>query len=277
MLVSLEGDESSGKTTWAYTAPLPIVGFAFDMGFERALFGSKYVELFEGLDIEVIRYDPTVVEPAPFTADITIFELPAPVQFSGTKVKGYSQLWGYFITRIAAGMTDPRIRSLVVDTMTSARRVRADAHLEELQAKARPDQPERVQLIQIEWGKPNDDIRNLYTTSQGVRRNLVAVHHLTDERKDGVDRDGKIVQGMLTGQRVMEGLNNTYRLVDVALRMEKVGASIKAKFQKCGYNLSLEGTALDNPNWNTLVDQILSFTPGKLMIDRSTVGEKGDK
>ena len=42
MLLSIEGDEACGKTTLAYSAPLPIVGFAYDMGIERAIKGGKY-------------------------------------------------------------------------------------------------------------------------------------------------------------------------------------------------------------------------------------------
>ncbi|KKK87943.1 hypothetical protein LCGC14_2748140, partial [marine sediment metagenome] len=47
MLLSIEGDEATGKTTLAYSAPLPIVGFAYDMGIERAIKGGKYEELFK--------------------------------------------------------------------------------------------------------------------------------------------------------------------------------------------------------------------------------------
>ncbi|KKL26304.1 hypothetical protein LCGC14_2396680, partial [marine sediment metagenome] len=52
MLLSIEGDEACGKTTLAYSAPLPIVGFAYDMGIERAIKGGKYEELFKDLSIE---------------------------------------------------------------------------------------------------------------------------------------------------------------------------------------------------------------------------------
>ncbi|KKL24352.1 hypothetical protein LCGC14_2416150, partial [marine sediment metagenome] len=58
MLLSIEGDEATGKTTLAYSAPLPIVGFAYDMGIERAIKGGKYEELFKGLDIEIVPYTP---------------------------------------------------------------------------------------------------------------------------------------------------------------------------------------------------------------------------
>jgi len=60
MLLSIEGEEACGKTTLAYSAPLPIVGFGFDMGIERAIKGGKYEELFAGLTINIIPYEKGV-------------------------------------------------------------------------------------------------------------------------------------------------------------------------------------------------------------------------
>lgn len=271
MLLSLEGPNATAKTTTAYTAPLPIRGFAFDMGIERALYGAKHDELFKGLGIHIVQYDPGAVEvqPIPEGADIVIYELPAPIQLDNLMMAGMKDLWNYFIIRVGAALTDPTVRSIVVDTMTAARRIKADAFLEGIQAKPKQGEPPRVRLLQIEYGVPNDAIRDLYTTSQGVRKNLIATHHLTDERKDGVDKDGRIVLGMLTGNKVLEGLAKTHDLVDVALRMEKTDAhQIKGKFMKCGYNLSLEGTSVESPTWDSLMDQIESFTGDRLKLER---------
>lgn len=268
MNISLEGDEASTKTTFGFTAPKKVVHFAFDMGWERALYGSKHDELFKDYTVKIHQLDLDAPVPK-FEQDITIFELPTPVQLmGGSKVVGMKELWGYFIARAAAAMSDKGVRTIVVDTMTVARRVRADAHLQEIQSKG-GDNANRVQLIQIEYGRPNDDIKTLYTACQSTRKNLVATHHLTDERKDGVASDGKIVQGMLTGNRILEGLGQTYRFVDVAIRMEKTGGAISGKFLKCGYNLALEGTSMENPTWDKLVDQIEMFTGDRLGLEHS--------
>ena len=269
MLVSLEGPNSTGKTTFAYTAPRPIVGFAFDLGWKRAIYGAKHDELFSGLSIKVHEYDLSVVDPPKVENDITIYELPAPVQLDQIRMKGVRDQWSYFIIRFGAAVTNPEVRSLVVDTMSSARRIKADAFLESLQDNTKPGEKMRERLIQIEYGNPNDAIRDLYSTSQGTHKNLVATHHLQDERKDGIDKDGRIVQGMLTGNKVLEGLAKTHDLVDIALRMEEQKGQIKAQFLKCGYNLALKNTGLDNPTWNTLVGQIESFTGDRLGLERA--------
>ena len=262
MLISLEGENATGKTTLAYTAPLKIAGFAFDLGFERALFGAK-AALFEGLKVEIVRYAPDA-EPPPFEADITIFELPLPLQLDTIRLLGCTKLWNYFLVRYVAALQDEAVRTLVVDTATLARRIKADSYLEEMQKK----EPTRVQLIQVEWGRPNDATRDLFTTVESMKKNLIALHHLTDERKDTVDGKGMIVQGMLTGNKILEGFNQTYRFVDVALRMKKLNGQITADWKKCGYNLAIEGTVIKDPTWDKLVDIIEMSTGGGLQLDR---------
>ena len=282
MLLSIEGDEATGKTTLAYSAPLPIVGFAFDMGIERAIKGGKYEELFAGLDILIIPYDKTKthLDPAPWIGhDITIFELPSPIQLDSMRLRGNTDLWLYSINLMAAAFSDPAIATIVVDTMTVARRAKASSHLENLQLAAyntdgspRSDgqggflRP-REQLIQIEYGKINDAIRDIYTTGAGVKKNLIATHHLTDERKEGLDEKGQVIQ-MLTGKKILEGLAQTHRFVDVAILTTKENKQIKCELKKCGYNLDLEGTLLSNPTWDSIANLITMSLGDRIEIGR---------
>lgn len=282
MLLSIEGEEACGKTTLAYSAPLPIVGFAFDMGIERAIKGGKYEELFAGLNINIIPYnkEETHLEDKPWKDfDITIFELPNPIQLDSMRLIGNTKLWLYSINLMAAAFSDPRVSTIVVDTMTVARRTKASSHLEELQRAAYdangniivvpgkgPMRP-REQLIQIEYGKVNDAIRDIYTTGAGTKKNLVATHHLADERKEGLDKDGKVVQ-QLTGKKVLEGLGQTHRFVDIALLTTKENKAIKGTLLKCGYNLAQEGTVLANPTWDSLAELVSMGTVERIKLDR---------
>jgi len=293
MLLSIEGDEATGKTTLAYSAPMPIVGFAFDMGIERAIKGGKYEELFKDVSVEVIPYVKGVTyleADAPWKDfDITIFELPSPIQLDSMRLRGNNDLWLYSINLMAAAFTDPRIVTIVVDTMTIARRTKASAWLEHLQNAAYDQSGNpisdgrggflkpREQLIQIEYGKVNDAIRDIYTTGAGVKwgdgrpKNLIAVHHLTDERKEDLDKDGKVVQ-LLTGKRILEGLANTYRFVDIALLTTKENKKIKGELRKCGYNLDLEGAMLANPTWDSVATLVSMSLGGRIEIDRRNHG-----
>ncbi|KKK65326.1 hypothetical protein LCGC14_2975300, partial [marine sediment metagenome] len=97
--LSIEGDKATGKTTLAYSAPLPIVGFAYDMGIERAIKGGKYDELFKGVRINIVPYVKGVEQgPACWNdMDITIFELPNPIQLDAMRLRGNTDLWVYAI------------------------------------------------------------------------------------------------------------------------------------------------------------------------------------
>ena len=295
MLLSIEGDEATGKTTLAYSAPLPIVGFAYDMGIERAIKGGKYEELFAGLEIRVLPYRKGVTylengNPSWDGADITIFELPSPIQLDSMRLRGNTDLWLYSINLMAAAFSDPKIATVVVDTMTVARRAKASSHLEVLQNAAYDAAGNRIQgvhlreqLQQIEYGKINDAVRDIYTTGAGVKqsdgrpKNLIATHHLTDERKEALDKDGKVVQ-MLTGNKILEGLAQTHRFVDIAILTTKVdaidengkpaGKQIKGELKKCGYNLAMEGTVMANPTWDSVATLVAMGTGDRIEIDR---------
>ncbi len=287
MILSIEGDEATGKTTLAYSAPLPIVGYAFDMGIERAIKGGKYEELFAGLTINIVPYEKGVthLEDNPWTdQDITIFELPSPIQLDSMRLRGNTDLWLYAINLMGAAFSDPKIATIVVDTMTVARRSKASSHLEGLQSAAyAPDgsplpdgqggflRP-REQLIQIEYGKINDAIRDIYTTGAGVKKNLIATHHLTDERKEGLDEKGHVVQ-MLTGKKILEGLAQTHRFVDIAIRTLKENKGIKGELLKCGYNLGLEGTVMESPTWDSIASLVAMGTGDRIEIGRRNNGQ----
>ena len=279
MILSIEGDEATGKTTLAYSAPLSIVGFAFDMGIERAIKGGKYEELFKGLRISIVPYNKDANQddlPGLWQdTDITIFELPNPIQLDAMRLQGNTDLWVYAINLMGAAFSDPRVSTLVIDTMTVARRTKASSHLENLQRAAYnpqtgeriPNVPLREQLIQIEYGKINDAIRDIYTTGAGTKKNLVATHHLTDERKEGIDENGKVVQ-MLTGNKILEGLVQTHRFVDIAIRTIKENKEIKGELMKCGYNLAMEGVKLPNPTWDTIASAVSMGTGERIELDR---------
>lgn len=258
MIISIEGEEATGKTTLAYTQPTPIVGFQLDLGADRAIFGGMYDNYFAGKKIQIVPFQADK-EPVTWKGhDITVYELPAPVQLEGMRLFGCKELWSASIKLYAAALTDPTVASIVIDTMTLARRLRADAYLQELQEAAlKANKPIREKLLQIEYGRPNDSIRDVYTAGAGSRKNLAAVHHLTDERADRPTGKQGEIQNVATGNRILEGLGHTYRFVDVAVRCIKNGsAGITAEVKKCGYSLTLEGTRIDDPTWEKIVGMI---------------------
>jgi hypothetical protein len=267
MIVSLEGEEASGKTTFAYTAPLKVVGFSFDLGTRRALYGAK-AALFEGLKVEIIRYAPGAKPELGWANnDITVYEMPRPVQIDNIRITGCKELWAYFLQLFVMALKDPLVRSLAVDTMTLARRVRVDSHLEALQDATTQGQKMRERLLQIEYGNPNDATRDLYNACQALEKNLVATHHLTDEYVEERNAKGEKEQSK-TGRRLLEGLSGTYRCVDVALRVAVKDGEVMATVNKCGYNLDQLGATLKNPTWNSLANFIMMGLGDRIQIER---------
>lgn len=256
MIISLEGQEATGKSTFAYTAPLPIVAFSLDLGHERAIYGTQFMEHFAGLKIEVNPYSK--VPKSYKSNDITIYELPSPVQVDDKRLVGYMEQWEYFINIFADAMQDPNVSTVVVDTMTLLRKNKCDAYLQELQVGGKV----RKQLLQIEYGQPDGAIRALYTHAKSFGKNLVAVHHLRDHYASGVNRDGQI-ESMPDGTQEIDGVKDTLRYVDVSLRMTKTSGRLTSLIGKCGPNLAYEGNPVPDATWDRLVNMLETGWHGK--------------
>lgn len=253
MLLSLEGSESTGKSTLAYTAPLPIISFSLDLGHSRALYGTQFEKHFQNLSIEVVEYKKGVEAPRIEGKDILVYELPSPIQLDPDRLVGYMELWAYFIP-VYVEAIQKKGGTIIIDTMTLLTRYKREAYLQELQEKStgRP----RKQLMQLEYGHPDSAIRSLYTFAQSTKHNLVVVHHLRDHYVSQVGRDGA-VESVPDGTEEIDGIRDTFRYVDVALRNEKdKKGNLQSLFMKCGPNLAFEGTRVPNLTWNGLVDML---------------------
>lgn len=299
----------SGKSNLMYSAPTPSVFFAFDAGSVRSLYGSRW-KLFEQCDIEVVPYPQPGIDwgkvlqpgekiPAELVnwwtrspKAITIYQLPTPLQ-TGLRPVGITVLWTYFSKLVNAAIAEPLIRSVGIDTATIMRKVAADHYLETLPAT-------RVQLIAIEWGKPNDLIRSIYSTVQGfneaysqiegMQKHFIITHHMSEEYMDVINpktqEKESIVRIGQDGKPVMrmEGLSNTDRFIDVSVKMEKSMERVvdavtgqptmqnvfRTYFLKCGYDGSLEGTNMVSGSWDDLVDYI-----GKNVHPKGRVEKRG--
>lgn len=250
MIISIEGEEATTKSTFGLSGPLPLVNFSFDLGYDRALYGFMYNELFEGKNIVIEKYtkaDPVFHD----DVDIVIYELPQPVQMSQEKLAGFAELWDYFTKAFVHYGLDNRTRTLVVDTMTLARRIKCDAYLQELQESGKA----RKQLQQMEYGHPNDEIRRLYQFAKSSDKNLIAVHHLGDQYLPQLNRDG-VIESQATGARILEGLKDTYKFVDVALRVENKAGKVTGKMSKCASNLGMVDTPIVFPVWDKIMERI---------------------
>lgn len=278
MIISLEGETSTWKSSFIYSAPPPIVCFAFDAGAARALDGANW-KMFKDLDKEVLTTfeGPDAVQwhkdkwHRNGGKNITIYYLPDPIQ-TGLKVAGMTELWQKFTGLAVLSLMDMEVATTAVDTMTLARRAAINSHLQHVQIAT----PSRVQLLQVEYGKPNDQVRSVYGTAQnqvevanarGVQKHFIVTHHMQDKRVQKGTESHVVTDIMGNPVREFEGLTNSYRFVDLAVEMKKVQfddpfvpgkklTTVVGKINKCGYDLSLEGTEVLNPTWDTLITKV---------------------
>lgn len=256
MLLSIEALEKSGKSALAYTAPRPIVGFSFDMGSRRALYGTKF-EYFK--DLKIVITDDYKTD---FRGnDITIYEKPIPIQLNTNQVTGCVALLNEFQSKLSEAGQNKDVKSIIIDTTTLARRLAADAHLESL--------GNRVQLTEIEWAKPNDATRSWWNFCQAMGKNMVGTHHLSEEYQSRINSDGK-KESSPTGNMVLEGYKKTHQAVDVAIRLStSVTKGVwmpTATILNCGPNQGLIGTKIDDPDWNKIVGLIEMSLGGRIKL-----------
>ena len=269
MLLSIEGEEKSGKTTLAYTAPLPIVGFSFALGTDRAINGTKYDEWFKGLKIERVPYDAGTWG----GNDITVYDLPWPIQLNPNLSSGFRELWSYFIKLYVKAVMDKAVSTIVIDTMTICRRVAVAAYLQGLQEdNIAKGERTRKQLLPKEYGHPNDNIRSVYDAAKTMDKDLVALHHLTDEYKPFLKANGEMDE-MITGNRILEGLAGTYRTISTAVRSERVGTKFTTKIVLCGDSPSIEGMVIQDCSWDKVAELISGSLSGRIQIQRR--GQEG--
>lgn len=305
MILSLEGQAGSGKSNLLYTSPLPMVVFAFDFGATRALFGSRHT-LFRGIDIQFIEYPPTLhlMDLAGATKfwkrnngwAITVYLMTPGIQV-GTKVTGMAEMFNSFTALYNRAKEDPEIISIGIDTATVMRRIANSAHLQNVQRQ----NPDRVNLIQIEYGRPNEQVRSTYQDIQNIiemsmvrsfsddtpQKHLIITHHLEkvyvkkmNSKNEEVSVEVTDIQGRPIWQ--LEGLSETMRYVDVGLRLEprmfdvfgqpgKKAMGVEATFIKCGYDLSRTGEKIENPTWDSLARLLNQHLDGPLKV-----GLRGD-
>jgi len=264
MIINIEGEEGTGKSSFAYTAPIPMVVFSLDMGHTRAIYGKLYPEFFDGLKVAINPYQKPEVTWAKGQAtasvkfepyegnDITIYEMPTPLQMDPNKVEGFMAQWSYMLTIYAKAVQDPNIQTVVIDTMTLMYKNKVDAYLEELNVKGSGT---RKQLLQIEYGHPNEGIRTLYQFATATGKNLVAVHHLRDHYAPRVGKDG-VVETVADGTKETDGMRDTGRYVDIALRTEKKDGKLISKMLKCGPNLGMENIPIPNATWDNVMEMV---------------------
>lgn len=244
MLLCYYGDIKTGKTDFALTAPKPLVHFDLDLGFDRVAHryptakrlgpNDKLVNNVNYGGITVKRYSPPMVLP-------------------NQRVQGMEAMWAELIADISYAYSDPKIASVTIDTATVMWAWATFAQLERAQNR---DQ-NRIALQQIEYSRPNQEMRRILEASRLLGKNLILVHHLTDiyEKKATV----RGIEEVKTGER-WAGFAHTGGIADVVARSYKEPKKgiqgLSAVIEACGFSLSAEGQRVEVPTWSKLLGVI---------------------
>lgn len=290
LIVALDAEPKSYKTSTMLSGPLPIVALCYDLGYERAIYGVHSPELLKGVDFDTNKHIvPYVPGQSPGNIalmakakwknrpqGLTIFECPLPLQDLMGPVKGMKEVLDY--SQIIAGevIKDKTLHegTLAVDTATLLREFAADAHLQNVQK----NDSSRVQLIQIEYGKVNDKVRDLFNAIKASGMNCIVTYHMTDERVRTIGDRGQVTMEP-TGKRIPKGVVDRDKYIDIALYLYNEGSpkspKPKAKFILCGFNETLIDDTFDNPTWNRIISRVEVTLGGRIKFIRREVPDDG--
>lgn len=206
MILGAWGEDKSGKTTLALSAPKPLVYMEFDIGgFNRANKNLEKIRVREDLEAGLIIREKY---PMPFQ----IGELdPEKMTIKPSKIiVGMKELFFQWLASYIKHL-DSDIATIVVDTTTLLWEVTCQGYLQEKQelqldtkGVLKPNEKLRVQLQAPEYREPNTRMRGIVYQAQLREKNLILTHHATDEYGPVLQKDGSISEGK-TGKRVRHG------------------------------------------------------------------------
>jgi len=243
MILIIWGEDKSTKSTVAMTVVdvyPPAAYMEFDIGgFDRAK-GRFRQQIKDGKFIREYQFrgmsKPVALDYVMPVQGVSID--PKTIEIRPSKmVVGMKELWYRFYAHFMALLADEKISSIIVDTGTLLWSVCCDGLLQEKQetqcddrGNLLPGQKLRQQLLEIEYKDANQRMRSLFYQAKARKKNLIVVHHATDEYKN------MLVKGELTkaptGKRKIHGWrqlgDSADMVINVYIKMEKQTAPYQA-------------------------------------------------
>ena len=229
--ISLVGKLKTGKTTFALSAPKPMVFFDFEMGYSRV--EPRFID------------NPN---------EITIHKLVDETLVNRKKKENIQKaidFWENILTLYNDALENPNVKSIVFDTFTSVWEARRMAHL----ATIRQTDPNRSSLMPPEYFIPNTDIKVMLVQARVHDKILIVTHHTRPEYMGNEP----------TGKDEPDGFKKTGDLVDVVLWTDKQydkqsGITVPvAKITECGLTMQALGMELVSPTYDSLDKLITGY------------------
>lgn len=218
LILSIEGEEKSGKNHFAFTAPGPIYFHDIDFG------ADGVIQKFQ---------DDKEIQAASYSVDV-------PVDASIQAVSdAASPVWEEFKTNYTEGIQSGR--TTVIDTGTDIYELLRMSRFGKL-----------TQVMPHHYGPVNQEMKAIYRAAYSSDTNLIVLHRVKDEWIN------KVVQGKekgeKTGRRVFAGYSGTYYETQVNARAYKEDGEFYMLIFDCRQNPAVEGMVLsgDMLNFATL-------------------------
>jgi hypothetical protein len=221
--ISVVGKMKTGKSTFAVSAPKPLIVFDFELGMQRV--EPRFIK-----DLSKIRILPY--------ADALIIDKKRHPQQA-------MELWDKIIQDYKAALEDPKVKTIVFDTFTSVWEARRMAYLAELKER----DPSRISLMPQEYFVPNTDMKTLLVQARLHNKILIVTHHTREV----------YIEGKPSGMEEADGFKYTGDLVDVELWMTKAGGKPIGKIVTCGLSMTAEGLEIPEPTFAQLEAMVDSF------------------
>lgn len=271
LVVGVAGDDKSGKTSFALSAPRPIFHMGLDVGgFYRAEHRFRN-DIAAGV-VSNREY--------PFPQQALMGDLFSRFRQS-YRLLGMKELWfDAFLTDYysaltgetppdTVGKTKPFLapcgqpyQTIIMDNAALVWNLCCMAFLQEKQEAQEPlrqGERYREKLAEIEYAEPNARYRALVNTARAVGKNLILLHPLTDERKERINGKGEI-EKYITGKHIPEGWRRSGQVVDMMIETTRTVLAdqniVKAKVVLSGMSLDLHGVELPSPDWMSMVNLI---------------------
>jgi len=256
LVLTIWGEEKTGKTSLALTFPKPLIHFDLDIGgFNRAKW----------------RVDTKEVKSTPyFSEDVLQKLLKGDLTIRPShKVYGMKELWTKIITEYAHALLDKEAATIVIDSGTQLWSICHSAVLQEKQEMQILKNPKiqdadlRERLQPIEYGEPNKRMRALISAAHGYKKILVLTHYPRDIYVTKMMGDR--AEEVKSGEIEPDGFKENRRLTDLEVKtfMKVVpNTTGKGTHKVPSCRITLSGLTLDavdielEPNYDKIIEVV---------------------
>ncbi len=244
LLISTEGEDKAGKTTFELSAPGPLGIQDFDFGIARAISGRP--DLKAKLEMPGTEYHSYS------------FKIPARLNRKNDAevLKQFEPVLDRFLDDFYKMVDNPAIRTIIWDTATEIWKIIqyvGSGRMEKIPWNLRPEMNARY--------------RGLLDAAGEAGKHMVLTHKVKNEWAEVVGMDGKKSTSK-TGNLVRDGFDELHYAVDTYLRCrgdiveptpekpDRVKFSVE--FIKTGFNAKLlTGSVWDNADWSLITGLML--------------------